>query len=237
MSISSNHLTLLVGAGRHAIKGHSVGETVAIDLKPLYLYESKKTSKKNVHFCVADACNLPFPRNAFSAVFCKDVLEHIPRSDLALEEMSRVTRTRGRLIIQIPTAESEYALSHNFRAYSRSIVGVEHKHVFKGLSLPTLMRISENRRVDAYGGLYWLMIAMTYRMLRLDSKATIDSTGRINLVEAGPFQRAVARMLHISAFTFAVLSSFVVSATLPRESGLGKIIFKSRRVVATKVRA
>jgi SAM-dependent methyltransferase len=67
------------------------------------------TAKQNVpaaELCHASAENLPFPSESFDYVTCIEVLEHIPSSlrPAAFQEMHRVLRPGGRLLLTVPHA-------------------------------------------------------------------------------------------------------------------------------------
>ena len=49
-----------------------------------------------------DLTDMTFEDNSFSLVWCSNVLEHIPRDDLALSEMYRVCEPGGCTVIQVP---------------------------------------------------------------------------------------------------------------------------------------
>ena len=51
----------------------------------------------------ADACSLPFRDNYFGTVFSACVLEHIPRVELALKEVSRVLKPGGKFLFSVPS--------------------------------------------------------------------------------------------------------------------------------------
>lgn len=48
--------------------------------------------------------NLPFEENSFDVIFCSHVLEHVTDEDKSLEEIKRVLKGGGVLIIGMPTA-------------------------------------------------------------------------------------------------------------------------------------
>lgn len=48
---------------------------------------------------VADALHLPFPSDSFDAVFCFDSMHHMPDCGAAIEEMERVLKPGGRLVM------------------------------------------------------------------------------------------------------------------------------------------
>lgn len=49
---------------------------------------------------------LPFADDVFDAVVCKGALDHFDRPDLAIAEMARVTRPRGRVVLAIANFDS-----------------------------------------------------------------------------------------------------------------------------------
>lgn len=48
---------------------------------------------------LANVETLPFPDNYFDFVFCDVLLQHLPQTDLAMKEMTRVLSPGGRIII------------------------------------------------------------------------------------------------------------------------------------------
>lgn len=65
----------------------------------------------DVRYVAADMTRLPFLREAFDAVFCLSVIEHLPRDAMstALAEMRRVLRPSGRLLLTTDYAEDAAA--------------------------------------------------------------------------------------------------------------------------------
>ena len=57
---------------------------------------------KDVEVLQADARKLPFPSESFDLVVCSSTLEHIPNFWLACDEMKRVLKQEGSLIINVP---------------------------------------------------------------------------------------------------------------------------------------
>lgn len=45
---------------------------------------------------------LPFENGSFDIILCNHVIEHIPEYELALQELARVTKPKGRLILAVP---------------------------------------------------------------------------------------------------------------------------------------
>jgi len=61
--------------------------------------QKAKIQNKHVEFQVADAQALPFQDNSFDLVFSCECLEHVPVPQLALNEMQRVLKPSGSLIL------------------------------------------------------------------------------------------------------------------------------------------
>jgi ubiquinone/menaquinone biosynthesis C-methylase UbiE len=101
--------TLVVGCGTgkeiYLPKGFSVG----IDLSLSALLVAKKESRSSKPLILADACNLPFKDDTFDCVICSEILEHIPKPERAVAELSRVLN-RGIAIITVPNWYSSWGL-------------------------------------------------------------------------------------------------------------------------------
>lgn len=91
----------------------------------------------------ADALRLPFPDDAFDAVVCSEVLEHLPDYESAIDELARVLRPGGRLGVSVPRYGPErvcWALSEEYHQ-------VEGGHV-RIFSRATLRRAVEARDLE-----------------------------------------------------------------------------------------
>ena len=81
-------------------------ECYGIDVEP-------KITEVTIEKCIlkiADAKKLPFPDNHFSVIFVLDVLEHIEDVGLAINEINRVLKPNGSLILSGPTETWFYRL-------------------------------------------------------------------------------------------------------------------------------
>lgn len=71
-----------------------------------YGTKSALIAKEKVeNIIVCDSRHLPFKDNTFDSVTCLDVIEHIPKAGVAIQEISRVLDRKGMLILTTPTAE------------------------------------------------------------------------------------------------------------------------------------
>ncbi|MBI4620205.1 MAG: class I SAM-dependent methyltransferase [Desulfobacterales bacterium] len=70
------------------------------------LGENELTAK--VEFLVGDTEHLSFPNNFFDCVLCVGVLEYIDNEKKSLEEISRVLKPGGELILTVPNIKSPF---------------------------------------------------------------------------------------------------------------------------------
>ena len=90
------------------------------DLDKAYasLAEIPGSSADNCHIARADIRNLPFSDGFFDCVICSEVLEHIWEHEQALEELIRVLKPKGSLVISVPRYFPEkicWLLSRDYR--------------------------------------------------------------------------------------------------------------------------
>lgn len=90
-----------------------VGSWVAIDLSAPSLETAEVILKRELHpdlagkfsFRVADACDLPFDDETFDVSVSMSTIDHIPSAEArqkAVEEMARITRPGGHVVITVP---------------------------------------------------------------------------------------------------------------------------------------
>ncbi len=82
------------------------GEVVAIDLKPLQIQRARAlargTQTSNLHYCVADVYELPFPDGYFDGAFAHNVVEHLSDPLRAFREIHRVLKPGGLIGVRDP---------------------------------------------------------------------------------------------------------------------------------------
>jgi ubiquinone/menaquinone biosynthesis C-methylase UbiE len=66
-----------------------------------------------VGFAAADACKLPFRNQAFDSTLCVAVLQHVRELSTAVQELARVTRPGGRVVVVEPDNAARYWHSSN----------------------------------------------------------------------------------------------------------------------------
>ncbi|MEO0786120.1 MAG: class I SAM-dependent methyltransferase, partial [Pseudomonadota bacterium] len=115
----SRVLDLGCGEGRHVHGLHMLGgmDVIGVDLDEASLEKARaglatlpprrEGDPHTTQFQSGDATRLEFADDAFDAVICSEVLEHLPDYDAALAEIRRVLKPDGRLCITVPHAWPE----------------------------------------------------------------------------------------------------------------------------------
>ncbi len=101
IEIASNELTLDVGLGTgnfQGILGIEKQKYYGIDFCPEMLEQAAKILPTN-HLIIADAHRLPIGEKTFSLVCCRNLLKHCFVQTKVLEEMYRVCKLGGRVVI------------------------------------------------------------------------------------------------------------------------------------------
>lgn len=101
---AKNERVLDLGCGDGAVaeylKKQLKVKVVGIDFSPAAL---KKAHQRDVSVILSDVeKSLPIQSNSFDVVFFGDVIEHIYHPDKALEEIYRVLKSEGKLIVSCP---------------------------------------------------------------------------------------------------------------------------------------
>ncbi len=113
---SERALDVGTGAGALALAlAPLVREVVAVDVVPELLEQARLRAPENVTLLEADAAALPFELGSFDLAGTLRTLHHVPRPELVVAEMARVTRPGGTLIVvdQIAPVDPLTALELN----------------------------------------------------------------------------------------------------------------------------
>jgi len=110
-------LILEVGSGISPMmtKTHRI---IYTDLSFTAIRVLKQTHKKGWHV-VADGTMLPFKVGVFSQTICSEVLEHIPDDIAAIQELARVMKPVGHLIITFPHRKFYFTIDDRFVKHYR----------------------------------------------------------------------------------------------------------------------
>jgi ubiquinone/menaquinone biosynthesis C-methylase UbiE len=149
------------GALAFALAPH-VREVVGVDLVPELLEQARKRAERfpNASFIEGDATKLPLDYGSFDLTGTLRTLHHIARPELAVAELVRVTRPRGRVLVidQIAPVDplAAFELNRFERArdpsHTRALADIDLRHLFEsnGLVLIRAEYEREPRDLDAY---------------------------------------------------------------------------------------
>jgi ubiquinone/menaquinone biosynthesis C-methylase UbiE len=137
-----------------------VREVVAVELVPELIELGRRTAPANVEFVEGDLEKLGFERASFDLTGTLRTLHHVPRPELVLAELTRVTRPGGLLLVvdQIAPNDPLVALELNqFErardpSHIRALADVDMRQLFESNNL-VLMRAEfeqEPRELDPY---------------------------------------------------------------------------------------
>lgn len=77
-------------------------QAIGIDINKMELVRALKKASSFTEYILCDAQYLPFRDSVFDAVVCMHVLEHLPDDTKCIEEMSRVLKSQGTLVLAYP---------------------------------------------------------------------------------------------------------------------------------------
>lgn len=152
-----------VGAGAGALAfalAPLVREVVAVEVVPELIELGRKNAPPNVTFVEGDMTKLDFERATFDLAGTLRTLHHVPRPELVIAELTRVTRRGGTMLVvdQIapndPIAANELNLFERARdpSHTRVLADVDLRQLFEsnGLVLMKAEFVQESRELDPY---------------------------------------------------------------------------------------
>jgi len=137
-----------------------VREVVGVDRVPELLALARERAPANARFVEGDAVALPFGDGSFDLAGTLRTLHHVPRPELVIAELARVTRAGGRVLVidQIAPADPLEALAiDRFErardpGHTRLLPESDLRQLFEAWSLALLRerRDVERRELGAY---------------------------------------------------------------------------------------
>jgi SAM-dependent methyltransferase len=109
------------GSGRTLQDLRAYGEVSGIELSELAVSRARERELGEVH--VGRVEELPWEDRVFDLVTCLDVLEHTPDDIIVLQELRRVTKPGGWLLLTVPAYpvlwSTHDVVNHHYRRYTR----------------------------------------------------------------------------------------------------------------------
>jgi SAM-dependent methyltransferase len=106
--VNQNHSILEIGSGGgFAIDFLKKNQPrfFPMDIPNVNLYKMKSHSPFPIYPCSADAYHLPFSSSSFDLVLLLEVIEHLATPQKVLEEVHRVLKSKGKIILSVPYKE------------------------------------------------------------------------------------------------------------------------------------
>jgi ubiquinone/menaquinone biosynthesis C-methylase UbiE len=137
-----------------------VREVVAVELVPELIERGRVVAPPNVSFVEGDIAKLDFPLGSFDLTGTLRTLHHVPRPELVVAEMTRVTRPGGTLLVvdQIAPNDPLAALELNrFErardpSHTRALADVDLRQLFEANNLVLVKArfVREPRELEPY---------------------------------------------------------------------------------------
>lgn len=145
---------LEVGCGTGLIMNRIRGRAervVGIDISPNMLSQA---AARGLDVAVADATSLPFDDETFDTVYSFKVLAHVQDIDLALREMTRVTRPGGHLVLEFYNKMSLRYLAKRVGGPQKISDETDEGAVFTRWDSPMdlVRRLPDNVKIDRWAG-------------------------------------------------------------------------------------
>ncbi len=97
-------LDIACGQGTFLAMTENLVKTYGVDISKKAIEKAKKTAK-NTEFKVGPADKLPFESRFFDYITCLGSLEHFPDIEKSLQEMKRVLKVNGKVLIHVPNSK------------------------------------------------------------------------------------------------------------------------------------
>ena len=164
-----------VGDGAALIAtAQSVDFVIAFDISSAALAFARHTYGETISFVTGDASALPFSEDSLDSIVCLEAIEHVPDANRVLEEMARVLRPEGLLIISTPNKWATSPLSR--RPMNPYHVREWYPRRFKEL-------VARYFEVEDALGQSWHSVGFTWRALRRKMRSRIKAVlGHLRLL-------------------------------------------------------
>jgi SAM-dependent methyltransferase len=163
MPVGGDERALDAGAGTGALAfalAPLVREVVAVELVPELIERGRANAPANVTFVEGDIEKLDFGRASFDLAGTLRTLHHVPRPELVVAELTRVTRPGGTVLLVDQIAPNDplaaFELNRFERArdssHTRTLADVDLRQLFEANSLVLLKAdfVREQRELDPY---------------------------------------------------------------------------------------
>ncbi len=153
------------------------GETYGIDISKKIIKKAEKHFD-NLKKCDLNKEKIPYKNNYFDIVICSEVIEHIYDTDRLLEEIKRVLKNTGFLIISTPNLSS--FINRIFILFGLQPLGTEVSCLKSGYGNPLRKQnLIPSGHIRNFTYRAFKDIVITHKFKIIKKKATIFSTYKI----------------------------------------------------------
>ena len=157
---------------------------------------------------LADVASMPVKSNSVDCVKCTELLEHVEYPEDVLEEISRVLKPGGALILSVPFLSGIHADPYDFQRFTeeklRRILDRAHLNIItlkkQGLYFSVIGDMVKRAILNAKSRLvvlcYWLLPLLDL-MVKLDNRACVRNSKFLSSFVAGYFIVAVKGANHL----------------------------------------
>jgi len=172
LSPHSNELVL--DAGCHsaylleALQSSGVSSVVGIDIS-LPLLKEGKAKNAELPLILADVQALPFTDAVFDKIACLDLIEHVENDFQAINELSRILKKKGLLVISTPNDLQLLNLWDSSYLCWKILRSRKHRHRHYSQHVLTEMLERANLRTHSiytYGSIYYVLLRWSYLLRR-----------------------------------------------------------------------
>lgn len=103
------------GCGNKPYEHFFINANKYIGLDILTTGHDSRFVKADVYY---DGKTIPFDNNSFDSIFCSEVLEHVFNIDEILQEMHRVLKPGGLMLVTLPFCWNEHEIPYDFGRYT-----------------------------------------------------------------------------------------------------------------------
>ena len=129
----------LLGLGQITERNGWRAKIYGVDYNPKRV-ERARHSHQIVEVINASLASLPYPDGWFSVIICNQVLEHIPDPQLVLQELARVLRKGGVLVLGVPNEGCALARLRNRYLQPSILRTTDHVNFFTSDALRTQLQ-------------------------------------------------------------------------------------------------
>lgn len=183
----------------------------------------KQFSNLNVKFKIMDAYNMNFPDNTFDTVCISNSLHHLAEPKRVLDEMQRVLKKKGLLVINEMYADKElqeetqlsHVIFHHWWGEIDRLFGIIHNPTYKKAELINLTKINTLNNYEIIDYKYPIedpkderLIQQQIKVCQMGIKKLKNFSGTEGLINDG--EQIISRLKNIG---FASASSLFITAT------------------------